>query len=594
MLKTIEQETDLLVVGGGLAGVCAAISAARNGIKTVLMQDRPMLGGNASSEVRMWICGARGENNRETGLIEEIALENLYLNPDKSPYLFDSILLGKAKAEPNLTLLLNCSAMDAKTDGARIVSVTGWQTTTQTFHRVRAALFADCSGDSILAPLCGAHYRFGREAASEFGEPIAVEVADKKTMGISCLLQARKETVRSLFRAPSFAVRPTPEEFRRRKPRLEKTSENFWYLEYGGEDDCIADAEKIRDRLLSLALGMWDYIKNSGEVPDADYWKLDFLGFLPAKRESRRLCGPYVMTANDVLSGGDFPDTVAYGGWGLDDHDPRGFFGDCRPNTHLPTPSPYGIPYRCLYSENIENLFFAGRNISATHAAMSSSRVMATCAILGEAVGTAAALAAQNHLSPNGVYLYKIEELQQKLMDADCFLPNLARRVSPAAQSAALSCRGVGSAEIERLRNGKDRNHALYKEAETGCFIPRGESVRYTFAEPISVNTARVTFDSDLDRLTLPGDRTEQTHITRANILPNSPSTRLPTTLVKSFELWGEDEDGNEILLAKENENRLRTVHIAVARRLRALWLIPLDTWYETHERIHLFSFDFS
>ena len=594
ILQPIEHEVDFCVVGGGLAGVCAAIAAARNGISTLLMQERPMLGGNASSEVRMWVCGARGSNNRETGLIEEIALENLYANPDKSPYLFDSILLEKAKAEPNLTLLLNCSCMDAETVGGRIVSVTGWQMTTQTFHRVTAQLFADCSGDSILAPLCGAHFRQGREAASEFGEPHTVTVADSKTMGISCLIQARREDRKSVFRAPDRIIRPTEEQLRYRRPNLSSTGENFWYLEYGGELDCIADAETIRDRLLALALGMWDYIKNSGEFPDADYWKLDFLGFLPAKRESRRMCGLYMMNSKDVLSGGRFPDTVAFGGWGLDDHDPRGFFSPDRPNVNLPTPSPYGIPYRCLYSENIANLFFAGRNISMTHAAMSSTRVMATCAVLGQAVGTAAAVAIRNRLTPDGVYAEKIDELQQTLMDQDCFLPGFCRRVSPLARNAELTCDGVSGAELNRLRNGIDRNNPVCGEGEMGCTVPAGASIRYRFREATEVNRVRVTFDSDLDRLTLPGDRIERTHITRANTLPDSPSTRLPTTLVKSFEVWGEAEDGREILLARETENRLRTVHIDVSARLRAVRLVPLQTWYEQTGRIHLFSFDLS
>ena len=593
MLKTIEYQVDFCVIGGGMAGVCAAISAARNGIKTLLMQDRPMLGGNASSEVRMWICGAKGSNNRETGLMEEIALENLYSNPDKSHFLFDSILLGKVKAEQNLTLLLNCSCLDAKTDGTRIVSVTGWQSTTQCFHRVTADLFADCSGDSILAPLCGAHFRYGREAATEFGEKSSVEVADRKTMGISCLIQARREDRKSVFRAPDWVIRPTAEHLKHRKPNLEKTSENFWYLEYGGELDCITDAEQIRDRLIALALGMWDYIKNSGEIPDADYWKLDFLGFLPAKRESRRMSGPYIMNSNDILSGGHFTDTVAFGGWGLDDHDPRGFFSSGHPNMNVPTPSPYGIPYRCLYSENLENLFFAGRNISMTHAAMSSSRVMATCAVLGEAVGTAAAIAAKNNLTPNGVYLKKMDELQQKLMDQDCFLPGFRRRVSHAAQNAVLSCPGVKAEDLDRLRNGIDRNNLIYGDAEMGCFVPHGAEIRYTFRKPIRVERVRITFDSDLDRLTLPGDTIERTHITRANILPDSPGMRLPTTLVKTFELWGETEEGKVVLLTHQTNNRKRTTHIPIVRKLQAIRLVPIETWYEKTDGIHLFSFDF-
>lgn len=592
MLDTINHSVDFCVVGGGMAGVCAAIAAARSGVKTLLMHERPVLGGNASSEVRMWICGAHGENNRETGIIEEIALESLYLNPDKSHYLFDCILFDKVTSEPNLTLLLNCSCMDAETENNRIVSVTGWQSTTQSFHKVEAKLFADCSGDSILAPLCNAEFRIGREAASEFGEKVSVEVADRKTMGISCLIQARKEKTPSKFTAPSWAMRPTEEQLTHRRPNLNKTSENFWYLELGGELDCISDAENIRNKLLALALGMWDYIKNSGTVEGAEYWKLDFLGFLPAKRESRRMLGEYLMNSNDIRSGGRFHDTVAFGGWGLDDHDPRGFFGTSTPNTDERTPSPYGIPYRCLYSKNITNLFFAGRNISMTHSAMSSARVMATCALLGEAVGTAAGIAAKYGLTPHGVYEEKLDKLQQSLMYADCFLPYFSRRISDTVKEASLACSGLIGGSIENLRNGIDRNHAIYGE-EMGCTVLAGSKIVYKLASPSFVRSVRVTFDSDLDRVTLPGDKHERTKITRANILPDSPSTHLPTTLVEEYQLWAELDDGTMKLICHNTKNRKRTVWLSVSECVRSLTLIPIKRWYSDGGEIHIFSFDF-
>ena len=189
-LKTIVHQVDFCVIGGGLSGMCAAISAARHGAKVALMHERPVLGGNCSSEIRMWVSGAHGDNNRETGLMEEILLENHYRNPDKNYSVWDSILYEKVRFEKNITLLLNCSCMDAKMQDGRIVSVTGWQMTTQQFHQVEAALFADCSGDSILAPLTGASFREGREAKAEYHETIPPDEADSCTMGLSCLLQA--------------------------------------------------------------------------------------------------------------------------------------------------------------------------------------------------------------------------------------------------------------------------------------------------------------------------------------------------------------------------------------------------------------------
>ena len=178
-LRNINHKVDLCVVGGGLAGMCTAVAAARHGIKVALMHDRPVYGGNASSEIRMWVCGAHGDNNRETGIIEEIALETLYRNPYRRYPIWDSILFEIIKNEKNITPVLNCSCNDIETDGNRIKKVIGWQTTTQMWHTVEADYFADCSGDSILAPLSGAEYRWGREGRTEFGEDIAPEKPDK-------------------------------------------------------------------------------------------------------------------------------------------------------------------------------------------------------------------------------------------------------------------------------------------------------------------------------------------------------------------------------------------------------------------------------
>ncbi|MBQ2255833.1 MAG: FAD-dependent oxidoreductase, partial [Clostridia bacterium] len=204
-MRTLTYTADLCVVGGGLSGLCCAIAAARHGIKVVLVQDRPVLGGNASSEIRMWVCGANGENNREGGIIEELMLENYYQNPGLKFPIWDSVLYEKAMAEPNLTLLLNSSCLDATMDGERIVSIKAWQSNAETFHTVYATYFTDCSGDSILAPLSGAKYTYGREAKSDFGESIPPDAADKKTMGMSCLFQIRETDHPVKFTPPAWA-----------------------------------------------------------------------------------------------------------------------------------------------------------------------------------------------------------------------------------------------------------------------------------------------------------------------------------------------------------------------------------------------------
>ena len=589
MLKRKTIKTDLCVVGGGIAGMCAAIAAAREGIKVVLMHERPVLGGNASSEIRMWVCGAAGENNRETGIIEEIMLENYYRNPTKNYYIWDTVLYDFIIREKNITLLLNCTCMDGEVlkgefaDGRniKIKKICGYQMTTQTFYDIEAKFFADCSGDSILAPITGAEFRLGREGADEFGEDTTTKAADDMTMGMSCLLQGRETQRPVKFTPPEWSTKLTKENFEDRDLDIYKTMENFWYLELGGNRDTIHETEDIARELIPLAVGTWDYVKNSGECK-ADNWDLDFLGFLPGKRESRRMTGEYILTQRDISDGVDFEDTVAYGGWPLDDHYPMGFYHKGTPNTDIYTNPPYPIPYRTLYSKNVENLFFAGRNISTTHMALSSVRVMATCGLLGQAAGTAAALAVKNALTPNGVYKEKLGELQDILMNNDCFLPGKKRKISE-------EC--VKSADEEELCTGEDRPNRIYNKKECGVFVHNGEEVSYDL-DNIYVNSIHLVFDSDLNRFTIAGDECEQKHSMRCNVLLESPVMDMPKTLCKEFVLKIYSDDGEEILFDICN-NRKRSYHKEVNKKISKIVLIPKANWGAT-EKTKIISFDFN
>jgi len=584
--KTIRHEADFCVVGGGVAGLCAAVSAARHGAKVVLMQERPMLGGNASSEIRMWVCGAHGDNNKETGLIEELMLENHYRNPDKNYSVWDGIMFEMARFQPGLELLLNCTCTDCEMDGSKIKSVKGWQMTTQTFHEVHATLFADCSGDSVLAPLTGADFRIGREARAEFGEDIAPEVSDRKTMGMSCMLQAREETRPSEFIPPAWAYKYTKEDLLPyRMPDMRNVVENFWYLELGGECDSITDTETLRDELLKTAYGLWDYVKNAPENKEANkYWRLDWMGILPGKRESRRYLGDYIMTQHDVRAEGRFEDLVAYGGWSMDDHHPGGFRTREKPTIFHPAPTPYGIPYRSMYSRNIENLMCAGRNISVTHTAMSSTRVMATCGTIGQAVGTAAAIAVRDGLSPRGVYESRLPELKQTLMEDDCYLPFNRRAVPELTLDAALLCPFEGA---ENLRNGLDRPIG---GEDNGCHIPLGAAVTYDFGRTAKVGRIRLIFDSDLNRDTLPPLERQLNR----NMIHNRPlaweDSYVPRTMTMAYRIEGTTPEGETVVLYETDRNHQRRCFIEIGRELTSVTLVPLATWGA--EDCHLFSFD--
>lgn len=562
-MKTINYQTDLCVVGGGMAGLCASIAAARNGIKVILMHDRPVLGGNASSEIRMWICGAHGDNNRETGIIEEIMLENFYQNTGLKYSIWDSVLYEKAMLEPNLTLLLNCSCLDAQTDNDTIKCITGWQSNCETFHKVSARFYADCSGDSILAPLTGAKFMYGREAKSDFGERIPPDTADKKTMGMSCLIQTRETDSPKKFTPPSWAYKyPTDKDL----PYVDhELDTNFWWIEVGGEGDCIHDTDKCRDELLKIAYGVWDHIKNCGDH-GAENWEIEWIGFLPGKRESRRYVGKHVVTQNDVESGGLFEDVIAYGGWSMDDHFPAGFYyRGGHPTIYHPAPSPWGIPFRSLYSDNIKNLFFAGRNISVTHAALSSSRVMATCALLGQAVGTAAAIAVKNNQNIENI---DIKTLQQTLMRDDCYLPGIKRNVS---DSMGAFC----SAEI--VRNGTERG-------EENLWVGSSK-LKYTFNKPVNLKKVRIVFDSNLNR--------DYHNMPCCYPLKQNRFT-LPQTLIKDYDISLTDSSGAVHTIHKTNNHqRLVWVDIeSIGKETTELALIPKSTWGAPDFRIFGFEFE--
>ncbi len=551
-MRTLNYDTDLCVVGGGLSGLCSAIAAARHGIKTVLLNDRAVLGGNASSEIRMHVSGSRKEDMRETGILEEIILENFYRNPEQNYSIWDTVLYEKAMAEKNLTLLLNTSCFDAKMNGEKIESIKAWQSNAETFHIIKAKYFADCSGDSILAPLTNAEYRYGREAKSEFSETIPPEVADKKTMGMSCLMQIRETDHKVEFIPPEWAYKYETEEMLKYKPHELIMKDNFWWLEVGGEWDCIHDTDRCRDELLKIAFGVWDHVKNYGNH-GMDNHELEWIGMLPGKRESRRYVGEYTVNENDVLSEGKFSDIVAYGGWPMDDHFPGGFYyQDGYPTIFHPAPCPWGLPLRCMISKNIQNLVFAGRNISITHAALSSSRVMATCAILGQALGTAVA---QSVKTGSDIRKIDIKDLQQTLMDDDCFIPWHERKVSELSKTAYCT------ADI--VRNGQ------YRKDENLWKGNNGDTVTYSFENEVNISKIRLVFDSDLNR--------ETYNMLSNYYIRHEQPKPLPQTLIKEYKIVGEKESGESFEIEVLN-NRKRLVYHSVDWSVKKVTFVPIKT----------------
>jgi hypothetical protein len=317
---------------------------------------------------------------------------------------------------------------------------------------------------------------------------------------------------------------------------------------------------------------VWDTIKNSGEF-DADNFELEFLGFLGAKRESRRMMGDYILTANDIIDGKVPFDTVAYGGWSLDDHYPEGFDGK-NGNYVIIVKNHYGIPYRCLHSKNIENLFFAGRNISATHMAMSSARVMGTCSVIGQAVGVASFVANKYNVSPREV-LSHIEEVQQLLLKNDCYLLDIERQVSELCMKAKL----VGISQV--VRNGKDRN---ISNENNLALVKNGSEIKYELSEPTKISGVKIVFDSDIARDTFDVHECEKRHSMRCNILDDSPVMSMPKTLAKSYLLTAKIDNGETVVLDNQTKNKKRSILVPVDFKVKEISLAIRENWGETEE----------
>lgn len=544
-LRFEEKSYDLIVVGGGMSGLCAAIAAARQGTHTALVHARPVLGGNASSEIRIHISSAdqgfKQPDYSEGGLVYEMMLENKNCNDQFSYSIWDMVLFEKAKKEKNLDVYLNTVMYDCEMDGDRITAIRCVQETTEMRYRLIAPLFADATGNGTLGYYAGAEYRKGSEPRSEFGEIHAPEQADNHRMGNTILMKAVDVGHPVEFKAPSFAKKLTeaqlakrihcvqmrdtidcsdskdPEEYRRTSMTSSACIDyGYWWLELCGEgDDIITEFEDIRDDLMAYAYGLWDHIKNNDEgvhEHKAENFVLEWVGALPGTRESRRLMGDYILSEVDILDHKIFDDAICYGGWCLDMHAPNGLL-----DFHL-LPSDcnfyegaYTIPYRSYYSKNISNLFMAGRDISTTRMGLASTRIIGTCAIGGEAVGIAASLCRKYDCDPRELQPH-MKELQQKILKEDGFLPGFKNEDSDdlALKAKVTATYAVQGGEPEQVINGISRKLG---ENMNGWVTKVGESLTLALDGTYDISQVRMTFESNFSypiRVTMSPNRQAQ------------------------------------------------------------------------------------
>lgn len=478
-MKQLTENFDIVVCGGGLAGFAAAVAAARNGARTCLVHNRPVLGGNSSSEVGVTPHGAAAFHAyaRETGIISEALIEERARNHAEiyengwTNSVWDMVLYDMAQTTPNLTLRLNTDIRSVvMRDKRNIAAVVAIVQNAETELRLEAKTFIDCTGDGIVAAAAGCVWRMGSEGRDEFNEPHAPLEASSDTMGNSIHFLTRDTGAPAPFKAPDWAVKHEDASYFYQQGRLPKEKRGgFWWLEIGVPYHTIYDAETIRHELTRHALGVWDWMKNKDPMTMdlVRNYALDWIGQVPGKRESRRVLGRYFMNEHDVLNRTVFPDEIAFGGWFVDLHTPGGLLAkSSEPSaaaggheneydtfsdySALSYCGPYGIPLRILLARDCDNLMMAGRNVSVTHAALGTIRVMGTTALLGEAAGVAAAIGLQRGHGFDQLVAQDVGDIQQRLLANGCFLPNyynhdacdLARLASVVA-SSEMSVGGV-------------------------------------------------------------------------------------------------------------------------------------------------------
>ncbi len=550
-LRRMTVKYDVAVIGGGMSGIAAAVAAARQGVDVLLINDRAVLGGNASSEIRVTVNGPHFE--RTTGIVEEILIANKKYNPQESYEVWDHVLYNYVVSQPNLTLMLNTSAMRAETKRNKIEKVICWQMNTETEVTIEAPIFIDCTGDGVVGAAAGAEYRTGREGKGEFNEKFAPDKEDGWVMGESIMMITRDMGRSMPFYPPSYAKKYVPGKGGHRG--IKELKEGFWWVELGSNYDIIADRQMNNHDLMAYFYGVWDYIKNSGEIKNVENLALEWVGSIPGKRESRRLMGDYILSSTDMLENKKFEDAIAWGGWSLDEHCPGGILNLDEPASyfHASFKAPYQIPYRSIYSKNIDNLFFAGRNVSVSHIALSSTRIIETCTAMGQAAGVAAAMCVEYKKSPRDIYEKYINELQEKCLREDYYIPyRKAIDKDNLAKKAKITASSTKSGDVANLVDGLARDEA----GMNSHWMSKGTeaTLELEWRRSVDISTVEFKFDTNLYRHIM-------MHKNPAKNANQEPG--VPKELVQSFTIDAMiDGEWKQVAEVKDNITRYVAVEV--------------------------------
>ncbi len=507
---------DVVVVGGGVSGVCCAIQAARLGAKTALLETEQVLGGNSSALLGVHILGAAVHGQRpwgqETGIIEELELEALhagaFLEPPEGAAYFTALwseILRRKCLESGVHLFLRTVGLSAERKGFRVVQVKAFDLARHEPVEFEVKhILVDASGDGHVAASAGCSWRYGREGRAEFGELFAPEEADTNIAGASLIYwvenTGRPVDYQALPGVPEYA---SEQELPYGKVDLWKDGRAVgvsWATEWGGHLDTLKDNDKIYAALVDQVLGLVDFAKHKAEGKEAfANYKLLWLSPRLGKRESRRFIGDYTLTQHDLYAQERLPDRVAYGGFPIDQHEsapdpdkPRIIYYDIPPL--------YDIPLRALYSKDVDNVMLAGRLISGTHVAHGSYRVMKTGGAIGQAVGACAALCSAYKLTPRAIARLHIEELQQLLLREDATILDLANEDREDVARGAKVTASWESPE-HPADNVTDGVHRQFAEQPSHKWVGEGLFPQYLtvhFAKPQVVGAVQLTFDTKL------------------------------------------------------------------------------------------------
>lgn len=499
---------DFIVVGAGPGGVAAAVSGARQGLKTALLCGRPYVGGNASDEGSVGPDGAGGKNLgfHETGIANEIKRIC-----EKNKSTWQSAMETFLAQNPLVTVFANTLCTDAITENNKIMSIEAVDTMTLEKYSFEGDIFVDCSGDGWLGYYSGAAYRLGREAKHEYNEEFAPQNPDTLTMS-GCLCKSRlgwymrgfymeKTDKEVVFDAPSWTPElPEGTEIERVH---EKGHTAEWWLENSNDYDDLWEEEYTRDALAMLGIGYFNWLKTKSPQKDEfKNHKLTHLALHNSKRENRRLIGDYVLSQTDITERKSFDDVVTYHGWGIDVHHPKGIFSGKEGPFHLNMKvPPLPVPYRCLYSKNIENLFMASRCSSSTHLALGTTRIENTIMTFGQITGVAAAMCKKYNTTPRGIYENYIGELQQNLLKEDMTIFEIKNEdVNDIARIAKIEATSENTEKggfAKNIINGKNRS----VPAECNGWISNEglpQTISLKWDECKSVSMVQITAETDL------------------------------------------------------------------------------------------------